>query len=112
TALSLRTSGAVNGVSKLHGDVTKEMWQPIWPETPREQLPLHFITNGVHVPTWMSAEMGTLLERHLGPDWLDRHDDPAVADRVLSIPHQEPWGGGQPRSRLLFGLLPRTCALP
>jgi len=105
TALSLRTSGAVNGVSKLHGDVTKEMWQPIWPETPREQLPIHFITNGVHVPTWMSAEMGTLLERHLGPDWLDRHDDPTVADRVLSIPDEELWAARQSLRSFLFGFI-------
>jgi len=105
TALSLRTSGAVNGVSKLHGDVTKDMWQSIWPDTPRDHLPIHFITNGVHVPTWMSSEMGTLLERHLGPDWLDRHDDPAVADRVLSIPDEELWAARQSLRGFLFGFI-------
>src|SRR3954466_6867121 len=62
TALALRTSGAVNGVSKLHGEVTKDMWQSIWPETPRDRLPIHYITNGVHGPTWMLPGMGRLLE--------------------------------------------------
>src|SRR6185295_15361689 len=48
TALAMRTSGSVNGVSQLHGEVTKRMWQPIWPEKSFEQLPVAFITNGVH----------------------------------------------------------------
>ena len=82
TALALRTSGAVNGVSQLHGEVTKQMWQSIWPGVPYEALPVKSITNGVHVPTWISAEIAALFERHLGPDWLDFHDDPAFADRV------------------------------
>jgi starch phosphorylase len=95
TALALRTSAAVNGVSQLHGEVTKQMWRPIWPDRSYEQLPVHFITNGVHVPTWMSAEMGALLERYLGSDWLERHDDPALADRVLDIPDEELWAARQ-----------------
>jgi glycogen phosphorylase len=105
TALALRTSGAVNGVSKLHGDVTRDMWQSIWPGTPRDTVPVNFITNGVHVPTWMSAEMGGLLERYLGPDWLEQHDDPAVADRVLTIPDEELWAARQALRSFLFGFI-------
>jgi starch phosphorylase len=105
TALALRTSGAVNGVSKLHGDVTKDMWQSIWPGTPHETLPVNFITNGVHVPTWMSSEMGSLLERHLGSDWLDRHDDPELADRILAIPDEELWAARQALRSFLFGFI-------
>ena len=105
TALALRTSGAVNGVSQLHGEVTKQMWQPIWPGIPYEKLPVHFITNGVHVPTWMSAEIGSLLERHLGPDWLERHDDPAVADRVMEIPDEELWTARQSLRAFLFNFI-------
>jgi glycogen phosphorylase len=105
TALALRTSGAVNGVSKLHGDVTKDMWQSIWPGTPYEKLPINFITNGVHAPTWMSSEMGSLLERHLGPDWLEHHDDPALADRVMAIPDEELWAARQALRSFLFGFI-------
>ena len=105
TALALRTSGAVNGVSRLHGEVTRQMWQPIWPGVPYEQLPVNFITNGVHVPTWMSSEIGSLLERHLGPDWLERHDDPAVADRVLAIPDEELWAARQALRTFLFNFI-------
>ena len=57
TALAMRTAGAVNGVSQLHGQVTRQMWQPIWPDTPADRLPVRSLTNGVHVPTWMSAEI-------------------------------------------------------
>ena len=105
TALALRTSGAVNGVSKLHGDVTRNMWQAIWPGTALDALPVNFITNGVHVPTWMSSEMGNLLERYLGPDWLEQHDDPAVADRVLNIPDEELWAARQALRSFLFGFV-------
>jgi len=81
------------------------MWQPIWPGVPYEQLPVHFITNGVHVPTWMSSEIGSLLERYLGPDWLDRHDDPAVADLVMTIPDEELWAARQSLRAFLFNFI-------
>src|SRR5262245_26605049 len=97
TALALRTSGAVNGVSQLHGEVTKQMWAPIWPDRRADDLPVDFITNGVHVPTWIASDMSALLEKHLGADWLDRHDDPAVGDRVLLIPDEELWAVRQTR---------------
>jgi starch phosphorylase len=64
-----------------------------------------FITNGVHAPTWMSTEIGSLLERHLGADWLDRHDDPGVADRVLEIPDAELWAARQALRAYLFNFV-------
>ena len=105
TALAMRTSGAVNGVSQLHGEVTKQMWRPIWPDRPAEDLPVSSITNGVHVPTWISSDMAALLERHLGVDWLDHHDDPAVADRVLTIPDDELWATRQALRLFLFNFI-------
>jgi starch phosphorylase len=105
TALALRTCGAVNGVSKLHGEVTRQMWQPIWPGVPFESLPVRSITNGVHVPTWISAEIGTLFERHLGPDWLDSHDDPSFVDRVMNIPDDELWTARQSLRAFLFNFI-------
>ena len=105
TALALRTSAAINGVSQLHGEVTKQMWRSIWPERPPDQLPIRFITNGVHVPTWMSSEIGGLLERYLGSDWLDRHDDVALGDRVLDIPDDELWAARQALRMFLFNFI-------
>jgi starch phosphorylase len=105
TALALRTSGSVNGVSRLHGEVTRQMWQSIWPGVPLESLPVRSITNGVHVPTWISAEISTLFERHLGSDWLDYHDDPAFADRVMDIPDDELWTARQSLRAFLFNFV-------
>src|SRR6266581_153222 len=102
TALALRTSASVNGVSKLHGEVTKQMWQSIWPGTSYDALPVKSVTNGVHVPTWISSEIEALFEEYLGPDWIERHDDPALVERVLSIPDEKLWSACQTlRSYLL-----------
>jgi starch phosphorylase len=105
TALAMRTASAVNGVSQLHGHVTREMWRPIWPDTPADRLPVRALTNGVHVPTWMSAEIATLLERHLGPDWLEHHDDPGFCDGVLRIPDEELWAARQSLRQYLFNFI-------
>ncbi len=111
TALALRTAGAVNGVSRLHGEVTKQMWQPIWPGTPYEQVPVKSLTNGVHVPTWMSSEMGRLLEKYVGADWLDLHDDPSYAERVLQIPDEELWEARQALRDYLFNFVRERARL-
>jgi starch phosphorylase len=105
TALALRTAGAVNGVSQLHGEVTKQMWQPIWPGTDYQHLPVKSLTNGVHVPTWIASEIGQLLEKYIGPDWLDHHDDPVFMDRVLNIPDEELWGARQALRAFLFNFI-------
>jgi starch phosphorylase len=91
TALALRTASYVNGVSQLHGEVTRNMWGPIWPGVEQDRRPVRAITNGVHVPTWISSDMKALFDEHLDPDWLDRHDDPAVWARVRDIPDAELW---------------------
>ncbi len=91
TALALRASASVNGVSQLHGEVTRQMWSSIWPDKDHIDLPIKFITNGVHVPTWVSNDMGQLFSKHLGEDWIERHDDPALWDRILSVPDEELW---------------------
>ena len=62
TALALRTAGGVNAVSELHGHVTREMWQPMWPDRPVDGVPVQAITNGVHVPTWIAGDLRALLD--------------------------------------------------
>jgi glycogen phosphorylase len=95
TALALRTAAHVNGVSALHGQVTRSMWQSIWPDRSPDRVPVKHITNGVHVPTWISVHVLDLFERHLGKDWLDRHDDPSFWDRLDEIPDQDIWTARQ-----------------
>jgi starch phosphorylase len=105
TALALRTAGAINAVSQLHGEVTREMWAPIWPGVPPDQRPVRAITNGVHVPTWLSAEMTRVFDDHLDPDWRDRHDDPAVWARVFEISDEELWAARQALRNYLFAFI-------
>ena len=102
TALAMRTAASVNGVSQLHGEVTRQMWQSLWPGTPVSRVPVRSLTNGVHAPTWMSAEIARLLDRYLGPDWLENHDDPALCDRVLEIPDEELWAARVSLRTFLF----------
>ena len=91
TALALRTSAFVNGVSALHGEVTRSMWRPMWPDTPADQIPVRSITNGVHVPTWMAGPVFALLDHHFGPGWLDHVDEPELWERLNDIPDAEVW---------------------
>lgn len=91
TVLALRLSGQANGVSKLHGAVSRAMWQEVWPDKPVNEIPITSITNGIHVPSWISSEMGQLFTKYLGPDWRERHDDPAVWEKLVDIPDEELW---------------------
>jgi starch phosphorylase len=102
TALALRSAAKVNAVSKLHGEVTRAMWGPMWPALPESERPVQAVTNGVHVPTWIASEISDLFSKHLGSAWLDQHDDPALWDAVLTIPDQELWAVRQALRRYLF----------
>ena len=105
TALALRTAGTINAVSQLHGQVTREMWAGIWPDTPDDRRPVRAITNGIHVPTWLSAEMAKLFDDYLGVSWRERHDDPALWARVLEIPDEALWDARQALRNFLFAFI-------
>jgi starch phosphorylase len=91
TALALRMSGYHNGVSKRHGQVARQMWQSLWPDVTKEQIPIDSVTNGVHVPTWIEPKMELLFNKYLGSNWLVHHDDPATWERIEDIPDEELW---------------------
>jgi starch phosphorylase len=91
TAFALRLSGCRNAVSKRHAQVSKKMWQSLWPDVPEDQVPIDYVTNGVHMPTWIEPKMKLLLDKHLGADWLDKHDDPAIWQLLDNIPDVELW---------------------
>ena len=91
TALALTLSGQCNAVSKLHGAVTRKMWHVLWPECKENEVPISHITNGIHVPTWVAPALGQLYEKYLGRDWINKHDDPKLWERVMDIPDEELW---------------------
>ena len=91
TAFALKLSGYRNAVSKRHGEVTRRLWQSLWPKLPEEEVPIDSVTNGVHVPTWIEPKMRLLFNKYLGIDWLKDHEDPAVWTLVDQIPDDELW---------------------
>jgi glycogen phosphorylase len=91
TQFALRASRAANGVSARHGEVAREMWQPLWPGRSADQVPIGHVTNGAHTATWLGAPMRALLDRHLGDGWIDRVSDPASWAAVGEIADDELW---------------------
>jgi starch phosphorylase len=91
TAFALRMAAYRNAVSKRHAEVTRRMWQSLWPDLPEERVPIDYVTNGVHVPTWVEPKMEILFNKYLGPDWLKNHDDPLTWELIDQIPDDELW---------------------
>jgi len=102
TVLAIKLSNTSNGVSKLHGVVSRKMWTGIWPNLPTPEVPIKSITNGVHTQTWLSPEMGRLFDRYLGVQWEEKPHDFAVWKRVDSIPDAELWGTHERRRERLI----------
>ena len=91
TVLALKLSGQHNGVSALHGEVSRKMWHFLWPDLEADEVPVTSITNGVHTATWLAPQLDALYRRYLGNDWYDRLDEPALWQRVEAIPDGELW---------------------
>jgi len=90
--LALRHSDGRNAVSELHGRVSRKIWHFLWPNIEDENdVPITYITNGVHTPTWMARRLRLLFDKYLGEGWLDRLDDPETWTKVDSIPDTELW---------------------
>ena len=91
TQFALHTSRSGNGVSRRHGEVAREMWAALWPDRAVDEVPIGYVTNGVHLPTWLGDPMRTLLDRHLGEGWMDRAADQAAWDGLYDVDDAELW---------------------
>jgi starch phosphorylase len=91
TALAIRSSGTTNGVSQVHGRVTRAMWPQLWPGVPESERPVRSLTNGIHVPTWIAPDMANLFDRYFGANWKEHHDLEDFWDGILMIPDEELW---------------------
>src|SRR5262249_20412424 len=91
TVLALRLSNISNGVSQLHGVVSRRMWKAIWPDLPEAEVPITSITNGVHTMSWVSPDLLQLYDRYLGGQWRGRPDEEHIWKRVEAIPDAELW---------------------
>ncbi|MBN1276693.1 MAG: alpha-glucan family phosphorylase [Deltaproteobacteria bacterium] len=102
TILALRTSLFANGVSRLHGKVARRMWSHLWPGLPDDEIPICHVTNGIHVPSWLSQDNTALFDRYLGPEWRNNLSDPELVSRISQIPDEELWRAHElGRSRLV-----------
>jgi glycogen phosphorylase len=89
--LGLRMSSRANGVSRLHGRVTRDMWHEIWPNVDRQDVPIIPVTNGIHIPSYISRDLQKLYDRYLGPGWNEDPDNEKVWQRTEYIPDTELW---------------------
>ncbi len=89
--LALKLSERANAVSELHRTVSRRMWNFLYPGVKEENVPIGYVTNGVHTSTWLARRMGVLFSEYLGKDWLDHLDDPDMWEKFNKIPDEQLW---------------------
>jgi starch phosphorylase len=111
TVLALKLSRYANGVSALHGTVSRRMWQPLFGNSPEENVPIGHITNGVHAQSWVSPQMHQLFERHLGTEWHKSQRHPETWRGIETVEDAEMWETQQvSKARLINYLRNRLAA--
>jgi glycogen phosphorylase len=111
TVLALKLSRYANGVSALHGRVSRRMWQPLYVNAPEENVPIGHITNGVHAQSWVSPQMHQLFERHLGTEWHKAQRHPETWRAIETVEDAEMWETQQvSKARLINYLRNRLAA--
>lgn len=106
--LAIKLSSHYNGVSKLHGEVSRKMWGDLWPNIPANEVPIGSVTNGIHPRTWISNEMAQLYDRYLGPSWVEKPEDVTIWERVIKIPNEELWRTHERRRERLVAFARRS----
>ncbi len=110
TALAIRGTRFHNGVSKIHGSVSANICRGLWPQIEPEENPLAYITNGVHVPTFLAQEWSTMFDRHLGQEWRNKICDTEYWSRIDKIPDHLFWSARQTlKSSMLYGVRDRLA---
>jgi starch phosphorylase len=89
--LALRLADHRNGVSELHGQVARKMWNFLWEDRKEEDVPIGYITNGIHTGTWLARRLGLVFSEYLGPDWMRRVDQPETWENIKDIPDEVLW---------------------
>ncbi len=111
TVLALKTSFRANGVSAIHGTVSRLMWHCLWPTRPEAEVPIGHITNGVHVLSWLATQMYQLFETRLGQDWPTRMVHPDIWGKVAEIDDEELWETHQSLKMRLIRFVRRRLRL-
>ncbi len=112
TILAIRLSERRNGVSELHGKVARKMWAFLWPDKSEDEIPITYITNGIHTGTWLARRLGHLFNRYFEQGWWDRLDDPEVWRAIERIPDHELWEVRKHLKRKLVAYMRDRARLP
>ena len=110
TPLALRLAAYCNGVSRLHGQVSRRMWSGLWPGVPEDEVPIRHITNGVHPRTWISHDIQDLLERYLGSPDEKYGPEVSVWEQVDNIADEELWHTHERRRERMIWFARRRLA--
>ena len=102
---ALKVAGKKNGVSKLHGAVSRELFGDVWPEIAANESPITYVTNGIHTCSWLAPSLKELYNKYLIPYWQDNIYKDEVWENINNIPNQELWGIHQKRKQKLFDIV-------
>ena len=106
--LALKMAGKKNGVSKLHGAVSRELFTDIWPDVPPQESPIGYVTNGVHTCTWLAPTMKKLYNQYLRPYWQDNIPDDETWQGIYNIPDKELWTKHQECKQKLLDMIKKS----
>jgi len=91
TVLAMKGAQWINGVSQLHGEVSRKMWWTLWPNLAEKERPITHITNGIHTETWLAPELGQLYDQYLPENWRERIEDRMMWEAMEKIPAEQLW---------------------
>lgn len=103
--LALKIAGKKNGVSKLHGEVSRELFGEVWPDIAADESPITYITNGIHTCSWLAPTIKDMYNKYLMPYWQDNMHDDSVWEKVRSIPDDKLWKAHFDRKVKLIGII-------
>ena len=106
--LALKIAGKKNGVSKLHGVVSRELFSDVWPDVPKNESPIGYVTNGVHTCSWLAPTIKDLYNKYLRPYWQDNIQSDKTWQGIYSIPNDELWKVHQSRKQKLIDLVKKS----
>ena len=89
--LAIHMSAFRNGVSELHGQVARKMWQFLFEDTKVDDVPISYVTNGIHTGTWMARRLRNLFSEYFDPNWRENIDDPQVWEKIKDVPNEDLW---------------------
>ena len=100
--LALKVAGKKNGVSKLHGAVSRELFSDVWPEIAPDESPITYVTNGIHTCSWLSPNLKELYNKYLMPYWQDHIYENSTWEKIAEIPNEELWNAHMQRKQKLM----------